>query len=443
MAEKKKKSNQIYIDHEIYEDEEPSLMLTKSNDLIHAKFSASLFVQKLINYSFASIRKMPNGDLVSEVRISDIIKAMDLKGKSAYTQVSLAVKPILNFKIIKFDDVAEEIIGINVVTDCHYKDGTLRTTFNKKIEADVIDIKKRFTKNNVIYLSKFNSAYSLRLYELLSTHRWSLEKSAAPSMTVKYSLGELRFEMGTIDPDDNAVQKAINKNVDWNVIAEDVATNRIQKSWDTFKRRALLTAQEEINNADYSDLGFDFEPVKGSHNKVIAVKFKIYLKNPPKKKKENLIPVEEIEAVDVRLVSDIRDAFAGYPLKEEELIALVRAAGNNRQRIEKAIELVKTQKKPIKNLMGFLVAAIQQCWDLEDNIPYIAGESYEGTQQTLFEYTEHEKEHDRLNALVDKYLANDIKDGDIDEDDLSIVMKMAKAAKKVKEIENKKRARKR
>ena len=68
-----------------------------------------------------------------------------------------------------------------------------------------------------------------------------------------------------------------------------------------------MVAQKEINNADYSDIGFDFEPVKsGKSNKVTSVKFHIYLKNPPEYN-DQMIPEEEIDAVDVRLISDIKN----------------------------------------------------------------------------------------------------------------------------------------
>ena len=167
-----KRDNQLIINIDEIEREQQALMLTKSNDLIHAKFNASLFVQKLLNFSLASIAKQPNGEISSAVRVADLRNAMDLSGHSIYTAVSAAVEPILNFKIIKYDDAAEKIIGLNIVTDCYYSDGILYTTFNRKIEADVINIQKKFTRNNVYFLCKFKSAYSLRLYELLSTQRW-------------------------------------------------------------------------------------------------------------------------------------------------------------------------------------------------------------------------------------------------------------------------------
>lgn len=427
-----KKDNQIIINIDEIENEQRALMLTKSNDLIHAKFNASLFVQKLLNFSLASIAKQPNGDISSAVRVADLRNAMDLSGHSIYTAVAAAVEPILNFKIIKYDDAAEKVIGLNIVTDCYYSDGMLYTTFNRKIEADVINIQKKFTRNNVYFLCKFKSAYSLRLYELLSTQRWVLQKSRKKVVSVVYSLGELRFEMGTIDPNDSEVQKAMRRNIDWNIIAEEVAENRTQKRWDDFKRRILLVSQKEINHADYSDLGFDFEPVKsGKSNKVTSVKFNIYLKNPPEIDEDDMIPEEEIDAVDVRLVSEIKNAFPSYPLREEDLIAVVRAAGNDRDRVRKAIDLVSVQKSPVRNLIGFLVAAIRECWDQDENVPYIAGEDYECTQQTLFEYSKHEEEHQRLNELVKKYLANDIDEAEIEAEDRSVVKAMAKAQQKV------------
>ena len=56
-----KRDNQLIINIDEIEREQQALMLTKSNDLIHAKFNASLFVQKLLNFSLASIAKQPNG----------------------------------------------------------------------------------------------------------------------------------------------------------------------------------------------------------------------------------------------------------------------------------------------------------------------------------------------------------------------------------------------
>ena len=163
------------------------------------------------------------------------------------------------------------------------------------------------------------------------------------------------------------------------------------------------------------------------------MKFHIYLKNPPKYN-DQMIPEEEIDAVDVRLVSDIKNAFPSYPLREEDLIAVVRAAGNDRDRVRKAIDIVNIQKKPIKNLIGFLVAAIQECWDQDENIPYIVDQDYEWTQQTIFDYNEHEEEHQRLNELVKKYLANDIEETDIKMEDRSVVKAMANASKKVEKM---------
>ena len=86
--------------------------------------------------------------------------------------------------------------------------------------------------------------------------------------------------------------------------------------------------------------------------------------------------------------------------------------------------------------IGFLVAAIQECWDQDENIPYIVDQDYECTQQTIFDYNEHEEEHQRLNELVKKYLANDIEETDIKMEDRSVVKAMANASKKVEKMKN-------
>ena len=63
-----KRDNQLVINIDEIEREQQALMLTKSNDLIHAKFNASLFVQKLLNFSLASIAKQPNGEISCGMR---------------------------------------------------------------------------------------------------------------------------------------------------------------------------------------------------------------------------------------------------------------------------------------------------------------------------------------------------------------------------------------
>ena len=85
----------------------------------------------------------------------------------------------------------------------------------------------------------------------------------------------------------------------------------------------------------------------GKSNKVTSVKFHIYLKNPPEYN-DQMIPEEEIDAVDVRLVSDIKNAFPSYPLREEDLIAVVRAAGNDRDRVRKAIDIVNIRRSRLR-----------------------------------------------------------------------------------------------
>ena len=134
------------------------------------------------------------------------------------------------------------------------------------------------------------------------------------------------------------------------------------------------------------------------------MKFHIYLKNPPEYN-DQMIPEEEIDAVDVRLVSDIKNAFPSYPLREEDLIAVVRAAGNDRDRVRKAIDIVNIQKKPIKNLIGFLVAAIQECWDQDENIdvykrqPYNLGECEFHLAFQAEDYEAAHKKHEEMGCI--------------------------------------------
>ena len=89
-----------------------------------------------------------------------------------------------------------------------------------------------------------------------------------------------------------------------------------------------------------------------------------------------MIPEEEIDAVDVRLYRILRMHFVISVVVRKILDRGSGAAGNDRDRVRKAIDIVNIVKKPI-NLIGFLVAAIQECWDQDENILYIVDQDYE------------------------------------------------------------------
>ena len=68
-------------------------------------------------------------------------------------------------------------------------------------------------------------------------------KSKKKIVSVIYSLGELRFEMGTIDPNDSEVQKAMRRNMD-GISSQKKWQRPDTEAVDDFKRRILVVAQK-------------------------------------------------------------------------------------------------------------------------------------------------------------------------------------------------------
>ena len=73
-----------------------------------------------------------------------------------------------------------------------------------------------------------------------------MQKSKKKIVSVIYSLVNCVLRWARIDPNDSEVQKAMRRNMDWNIIAEEVAANRTQKRWDDFKRRILGGCRKKL-----------------------------------------------------------------------------------------------------------------------------------------------------------------------------------------------------
>ena len=207
--------------------------------------------------------------------------------------------------------------------------------------------------------------FTYRIYELMKTHLFRVTEHR-PVYKCKYFLMDLKLSIGVISPDDPGVKEAITKNPGDMTIALDKYISKKGNSsyarWSDFERRILRVAQEEVKS---TDLLFDYRPVRsGRGGRVTEVIFMIS-RNP-----EYHDDIMQNYKPDVTLVDQVSELLGGK-LRTKTILRLLSVAGNDVDKIKHAIQVADSQKRPIRNLAGFLTKAIQEEWEIESSTSYI------------------------------------------------------------------------
>lgn len=405
------------------------LKVARSNTLLKAKYKTSLFEKKLIALAISKVRLDVNGNLVSTLSAHEIRQYLNIKGGGIYDQLRRAARATLGHTVILEDAENKRFDMFNVVTRCKYENGVFETSFNTTMKEHLVGLTQKYTTHRVSTLCNFHSNYSMRLYEILSTHAWVLQHKK--EFTISYALGEIRAELGTFDSSSKEVMNAVKKGIDWNVIAEEIAPDRMFESWRNFRQRVLEPAQEEINNSELSEFHVEFKPIaQGRANKTVGIKFFITSNiafkykgrkiNGTTKEKSN-ISEEEFDDIDIRAASEVKEMLGEY-VSNHEALSLLREAKGDVSLVEKAFQYAK-QKKELDNMVGFMIMAIRKKWSMENDKPYIQGKSLEDTQ-TIVEIVEEQKEYSAdINKKVEAVLNGDLEIEDLDPSEVAMILK--------------------
>lgn len=221
--------------------------VVKANELIQkSRFSLSIQQQKIILYLISQINAYDTEFKLYEFSIKDFCKVcgIDYDNGANYKAIRASIKEIADKSIwVEKDDGEETLLRWIEKPYINKKSGTIRIRLDEDMKPYLLQLKKNFTKYELLWTLHFNSKYSIRLYELIkSIHFKELE-----SYTRQYSLSELR------------------KLLD----AETYTT------YQTFKTRVLIPAVNEINS--FSDKNIDYEPIKQGRS-ICYIRFTITTK---------------------------------------------------------------------------------------------------------------------------------------------------------------------
>ncbi len=337
------------------------LIVKRDNRLVLAKSNASLFERKLISLALSRLRVTPKGELVSELYAYEIRQQLGIAGGSLYDKLrEVSIQSVQRYvflddsrggqtKSAMSDDGHFEVVGM--VSKATYRDGKFSLVFNPDLKPLVANIKGPFTSIPFKLLKNFKHLISLRTFEILQVEAYKIRDGRPVEIT--YGLGELKFLLGVV-PLDRKTEVQLRNGMSYDAIL-DAMDKAPYKDFRNL-RKALNMAVKEIEEC--TDLRVSFEGRRsGIGGRIVAVTFYI---SRDKTAGEDEMDVSAIDEKDILYLLEYSE---GNLTKQDVILLLEKA---NVSRIQEVYDAAKKQKTVVKNLMGWLVSALDNGWDVSE-----------------------------------------------------------------------------
>lgn len=379
-------------------------MVSRSNVLIESKSSTSLFERKLLNIAIAKAY-IEDGELIARVSTKDIKNYLHISGNSIYSRLKEVSKETLGHVVSIEDDEKENFIMFNVVNRCEYRDGVFTTRFTKEMKPHIYNLKKDYTRMSLDVLCSFKSLFTTRIYEILRTQYYRFDREKSEELIVPrppkqpYSIPELKFTLNVVDAN---ASKSVKRLVEQGRFEEALAEIKDApfEDWRNFRRKVLEVAKKELEESEYSEICFDYEPVKtGKGGKVTGIRFFVK-KNPicthhTDLKRLTEITEEVVEVLEAKkteadegLILEVGKLFEDEPVTIQEIKLLLSISDNQVDVIKKTLLMARKQSY-INNLIGWMRRCIEERWYEQEPLEMLNGKNVEETQMTLDLYQEY------------------------------------------------------
>lgn len=216
------------------------LIIRKAHPIVEAGYKLTIAEQRIILLSLAKLDNRNAENSKVTLYVKDYAQSFGLSETSAYSELEKASKRLYDRSIIlKGEDETTEFRWIESRTKYHKGEGRISFEFSRRVMPYLFELDKRlgFTQYELLSVSGFKSAYSIRLYEL----------------TVKL-LGMK------------------NQKVEIEELRRILQLDNKYQEFKRLKRDVINLACNEIN--EKSDLLLNVEPVKLGR-KIVALEFQV------------------------------------------------------------------------------------------------------------------------------------------------------------------------
>lgn len=234
---------------------ESTNLIVKSNDLIEANYRLTALEQKIIHRLIMTINKNDEDFKDYRFRVAEFMELAKTSDKTLYKSIQQTTYSLLGKRITIHDKDSKRLLQVCWLSsaDYHEGEGFVDLHFDPKLKPFLLKLQECFTSFDSSNVMQLRSSYSIRIYELLRQY----QKVGERIITVE----DIRKKLGIQDTE--------------------------YKQYNDFKRFVILQAQKELSKK--TDISFDFEEIKGSRKKVIAIKFII------QSKKKTVQTIEDVE----------------------------------------------------------------------------------------------------------------------------------------------------
>ena len=273
-------------------------LIVKDNALINASYNLDLVEQRLILLAIIEARESGKGINANDpltIHAESYISHFNVHRNTAYQALKDACDDLFarQFSYQERNKKGNiEHVRSRWVSEVRYidKEATVKLIFSPSIVPLITLLEKEFTKYDIEQVSQLNSAYAVRLYELLIQWRSTGKTSQIPLL-------EFRKRLGVLD-------------------------NEYQLMSD-FKKRVLDLAKTQINT--HTDITVDYEQHKAGRT-ITGFSFTFTQKKQPKDitpKAKKSAPKPKATKQEEQLdwmTADILDRFTGLPSSQQQAV---------------------------------------------------------------------------------------------------------------------------
>ncbi|MES0334732.1 MAG: replication initiation protein [Candidatus Magnetobacterium sp. LHC-1] len=220
-------------------------LVTKSNDLVEARYYLTLTEQRVILYMVSMIEPNDEDFKTYRITVSEFVGIIGIDNKSAYNQIRQVTESLISNVIRIYQPETNSYLSVAWLSSSKYfvGEGYVELRFDPGLKPYLLGMKQRFTSYKLAAVARLNSVYSIRIYELLKQYH----KIGVRTLTLQ----DLRKILGVKD----------NK----------------YRLYGHLKDKVILVAQSEL--AKSTDLSFEFKELK-TGRKVTGIEFTITVKQP-------------------------------------------------------------------------------------------------------------------------------------------------------------------
>ena len=369
------------VEKDEYKENQYLQTVKKSNFLISAKFKSHVVDNKLLLLSLKAIEDGhyevdSAGQIIVEMKAASLRKALGKKGGGLYqtlqdaaarmTTKSIGIENEEGFDYFTFTNRAKYI----------NETSTFIIRFAAESKIFLADLQNNYTRLSLTTLLNVSSNYSFRLFEVIRSRAFLHPND--PRWKETFGASELKFLLGAINPDDEAVKAVLKRTGKKNGApdyekAEAAAKDYIYKNWSSFKQNCLDVAIKELNDPEKKtgmNIRYDTHR-SGRGGKISSVTF--YVDMIPDQKGANnpgnyvetprVTESEELpEEMLCSLYDQTRELMAKENISTYEAKKIVEAANNDWSKIKEKYQIA-CGTKSIDNIVGWMIAALKEGYE--------------------------------------------------------------------------------